>query len=99
MAEQDPTKRGQVSSMNPDHTTPVNSTKEVPVLQNPHPLGTDDRGTDEASTAEGAILDPELQAHIGRQLRTVYDGVLNEPVPDRFLKLLEALEREQAGSS
>jgi hypothetical protein len=41
-------------------------------------------------------LDPELQAHIGRQLRAVYDKVVNEPVPDRFLRLLETLEREQA---
>jgi hypothetical protein len=41
-------------------------------------------------------LEPELQDHIGMQLRSVYDEVLNEPVPDRFLKLLAELERKQA---
>jgi hypothetical protein len=38
-------------------------------------------------------LEPELQEQIGVQLRAVYDEVLNEPIPDRFLKLLEELER------
>jgi hypothetical protein len=41
-------------------------------------------------------LQAGLQAHIGRQLRAVYDAVANEPVPDRFLKLLEELERKPA---
>ena len=89
MAEQEPTKREQAPGMNPDHTT-----KDIPVLQNPPSLG-----AEEASIDAGVTLEPELQAHIGRQLRAVYDGVVNEPVPDRFLKLLETLEREQAGSS
>jgi hypothetical protein len=89
MAEQDSTKREQAPGMNPDHTT-----KDIPVLRNPLPLG-----ADEAAIEAGVPLEPELQAHIGRQLRAVYDGVVNEPVPDRFLKLLETLEREQAGSS
>jgi|HubBroStandDraft_4_1064222.scaffolds.fasta_scaffold945962_2 hypothetical protein len=46
-----------------------------------------------------AALDPALQAHIGRQLRLVYDEVANEPVPDRFLKLLKELERDKADDS
>jgi hypothetical protein len=41
-------------------------------------------------------LGPELQTHIGRQLRAVYDEVAQQPIPDRFLKLLEELERKQA---
>ena len=49
------------------------------------------------SAAEGAILGGDLQAHIGRQLRAVYDEVASEAVPDRFLKLLEELERKEAG--
>ncbi len=40
-------------------------------------------------------LESDLQAHIGRQLRAVYDEVVNEPVPDRFLKLLQELDRKQ----
>jgi hypothetical protein len=42
-------------------------------------------------------LGPDLQALIGHQLRAVYHEVLNEPVPDRFVRLLEALAAKQAG--
>jgi hypothetical protein len=45
---------------------------------------------------KGAILEADLQAHIGRQLRAVYDEVVNEAVPDRFLRLLEELERKKS---
>jgi hypothetical protein len=44
-------------------------------------------------------LEADLQSHIGRQLRAVYDEVARQPVPERFLKLLEELERKQAGKS
>jgi hypothetical protein len=46
--------------------------------------------------AQDAILAADLQAQIGRQLRAVYDGVVEEGVPDRFLRLLEELERKKA---
>ena len=36
-------------------------------------------------------LDADLQSVIGQQLRAVYHEVLNEPVPDRFVRLLEHL--------
>ena len=39
----------------------------------------------------------QVQDHIGRQLRAVYDDVLNQPVPDRLLELLEELDREKKG--
>jgi hypothetical protein len=42
-------------------------------------------------------LASDLQSHIGRQLQAVYDEVLHEPVPDRFLKLLQELERKTGG--
>lgn len=45
---------------------------------------------------KGAMLEADLQAHIGRQLRAVYDEVVNEGVPERFLRLLEELERKKA---
>lgn len=38
-------------------------------------------------------LSPNLQAHIGRQLRAVFDEVAREPIPDRLLRLLKELER------
>ena len=38
----------------------------------------------------------DVQAHIGRQLRAIYDGVVALPVPDRFLELLNELEQKAA---
>ncbi len=38
-------------------------------------------------------LSPDLQAHIGRHLRAVFDEVASEPIPDRLLRLLKDLER------
>ncbi len=52
-----------------------------------------------ADTVGAAVLGADLQAHIGRQLRAVYDEVVNEAVPERFLRLLEELERKQAPRS
>lgn len=36
----------------------------------------------------------ELSEHIGRELRTMFEDVVSEPVPERFQKLLEELERK-----
>jgi hypothetical protein len=44
-------------------------------------------------------LGPDLQALIGQQLRAVYHEVLSEPVPDRFVRLLEELAAKQADRS
>lgn len=33
-----------------------------------------------------------VEGHIGKQLKAVYDDVLNQPIPDRFLDLLTQLE-------
>jgi hypothetical protein len=41
-------------------------------------------------------LDADLQAVIGQQLRAVYHEILNEPVPDRFVQLLEQLATKAA---
>ena len=38
-------------------------------------------------------LSPNLQAHIGRHVRAVFDEVAREPVPDHLLRLLQDLER------
>lgn len=40
-------------------------------------------------------MDPTIQHQIGDQLRSMYDDVLREPVPDRFLALLKRLEEQQ----
>ena len=40
-------------------------------------------------------LDPNIQAHIGRKLRAVYDEVAEAPIPDRIVELLAKLEERQ----
>jgi len=37
-------------------------------------------------------LVPQIQDHIGRQLRSIYDDILNQPVPDRFRELMDKLD-------
>ena len=46
----------------------------------------------------GAALDDRLQAHIGGQLKSMYDSYLNAPIPDRLVELLEKLD-EVSGKS
>lgn len=41
----------------------------------------------------GASVQMQVQDHIGRQLRAVYDDLLSQPVPDRFLELLDQLDK------
>lgn len=41
----------------------------------------------------GAQIDPRIQTEIGKHLRAIYDDVINEPVPSKFMELLEKLER------
>jgi hypothetical protein len=48
----------------------------------------------DAQTTKTVKLGPDLQAHIGRQLRSMYDEVLKEPVPDRLRDLLQQFERK-----
>ncbi|MEN9709882.1 MAG: Anti-sigma factor NepR [Pseudomonadota bacterium] len=40
---------------------------------------------------------PNVKAYIERQLKSVYDDVLNQPIPDRFLELLDTLDQSGAG--
>src|SRR3954452_16494326 len=40
----------------------------------------------------GANTGPNVKSYIERQLKSVYDDVLNQPIPDRFLDLLNALD-------
>lgn len=39
-------------------------------------------------------MKPQVQEHIGRQLRAVYDDVLKQPLPDRFRELMEKLDQK-----
>ena len=37
---------------------------------------------------------PDVKDHISRQLRALYDEVANQPVPDRFMDLLNRLDEK-----
>ena len=37
---------------------------------------------------------PSVQDHIGQELRAMYDEVLQQPIPDRFLDLLKELDEK-----
>jgi hypothetical protein len=43
-----------------------------------------------------AGLESDIQAHLGRHLRAIYNEVAAQPVPDRFVKLLQQLEQKTA---
>jgi hypothetical protein len=45
-----------------------------------------------------SVIELELQGQIGQRLREAYIELINEPVPDRFLVLLQQLkQREEQG--
>lgn len=56
--------------------------------------GTEKKTRDEAkgAKAEGQLEDKQL-AHLGAQLREMYDDLVQEPVPDRLLALLDDLDK------
>jgi anti-sigma factor NepR-like protein len=47
--------------------------------------------TEETATKKPA-LDRQVQAHIGRKLKAVYDEVASEPLPTSLMDLLQQLE-------
>ena len=50
------------------------------------------RNSSNDSDGQPAMLDRTIQAQIGRLLRDVFADVAGEPVPERFITLLAALE-------
>jgi hypothetical protein len=44
-------------------------------------------------SAATSQLDQEIQGRLGQKLRTLYQELVNEPVPDKFVKLLNELEK------
>jgi hypothetical protein len=44
---------------------------------------------------EEVVLDRAIQGQIGSMLRDVFAGVANEPVPSRFVDLLDALAAQE----
>jgi hypothetical protein len=46
------------------------------------------------ATPDDPKLDPQLQAQIGEQLRSYYVELMREPVPRRFVELVNRLDRK-----
>ncbi|MEZ5774289.1 MAG: NepR family anti-sigma factor [Hyphomicrobiaceae bacterium] len=43
-------------------------------------------------------IDRKIQDHLGTRLREAYRQTIQEPIPDRFIRLLEELSREEGAS-
>ena len=49
----------------------------------------------EGAKPKSGGLDRQIQAKIGQQLRSMYDEVVDQGVPDRFAELLKKLDGAQ----
>ena len=54
-----------------------------------------DHSNDDAPQAGGRRLDAASQSGIETQLRSMFEQVASEPVPPRFLELLDKLEKQE----
>jgi hypothetical protein len=52
-----------------------------------------------ASSRAHGRLGRDVQAKIGNQLRAIYDDVVREGVPDRFVELLKRLDKKDEKGS
>ena len=73
-----------------------------PKLRGTVPLPSSNSGEDRqtmtthASSADQSItIDEPTQALIGHRLKAVYAEIVEQPVPERLLRLLEELERKE----
>ena len=49
---------------------------------------------DDHAAGKHKELDPQVRDHIGHSLKTIYQRVADEPVPDRFIELLKQLDQK-----
>ena len=68
--------------------------------EKPQTHGYNPHRTDDQRSGKDASLGRDVQAKIGQQLRAYYDGLI-EPTPDRFVDLLQKLDkpRQAKGST
>lgn len=52
---------------------------------------TDHRNEQGTAKQDAAELHPDVQERLGAKLRETYNGVVSEPLPERFTRLLEQL--------
>jgi hypothetical protein len=67
--------------------------RKLYVVRNENGRDNQERPAD--NTKRRGMLDRTQQAQLGNLLRTIFSDVAEEPVPDRFVKLLEALEARE----
>lgn len=56
------------------------------------------RGPDSGTIVTFDISDATLVATIGSRLRAMYDDLLNEPVPERLLEVVQRFDRSDDNS-
>lgn len=56
-------------------------------------------GSSPTSARSQGRLGRDVQAKIGNQLRAIYDDVVKEGVPDRFVDLLKRLDKQDEKGS
>jgi|LNFM01.1.fsa_nt_gb hypothetical protein len=54
-----------------------------------------DRTPHPKETAVEAMIDRNIQNHLGMKLKESYEELVRQPVPDKFHQLLEELERKE----
>jgi Anti-sigma factor NepR len=54
-----------------------------------------DKSNGNAPSKRRPALDQNVQAHIGRKLKAVYEEVAAAPIPDRIVELLAKLESQR----
>ena len=59
------------------------------------PLETDAMTRDKQTTPDKPALGQAVQSHLGEQLRQFYSSIATEPVPERFVSLLDEMERQE----
>lgn len=55
-----------------------------------------DKDKSNGKVSKRPALDQNVQAHIGRKLKAVYEEVATAPIPDRIVQLLAKLEESQS---
>ncbi len=98
------TKAGNMSGQSSVLKTKNNQWKQEPVsipIDKPPPAACQDNSPESAPSAalgplraKKTVEKQDIAEQIGRQLRSVYNDVLAQPVPDRFLDLLRELEKD-----
>ena len=73
----------------------ANSLKAEPLPDEPDDL--EDGESVDGEPAPEPILPPHVATFLGEQLQAFYAHLMNEPVPDRFVRLLDQMDRKRDG--